>query len=276
MARLRSPWTTLLVACLAFSDSAAHPMLDTQLARAQREVIAAPSDPRAWYRVAQLQRYRRHWGEAERLYAHARTLPGAPAELDLDLARMRLEAGRSADALEPLGRYVAAHPEDPDGWAARGDALAALNRPEQAAQAYTEALARSATTRPALPDTYLHWAHAAEAAGTAVPGILAGLDEGAARLQGAIALRVAALDLAERHGLIEETLTRLSVLEADARRKETWAARRARLLAGAGRTEESHAAWDTVLVAIDALPVSRQDTPAMRALRDEAAAGAQR
>lgn len=276
MARLWSLSTALLIACLALSDSAAHPMLDAQLARAEREAAAAPTDPRAWYRVAQLQRYRRHWEEAERLYARARTLPGAPAELDLDLARMRLEAGRPEDALVPLAGYVAAHPGDPEGWTARGDALAAWNRPEQAADAYATALARSISTRPALPDTYLHWARAAEEAGTPVPDILAGLDEGAARLDGAIALQVAALDLAERHGLTEEALTRLSRLEAGAHRKEVWAARRARLLAGAGKAEEARAAWGSVLAAIEALPSSRQSASAVRALREEAVAGAQR
>ena len=251
-------------------------MLDGQLARAEKEAAAAPSDPRAWCRVAQLQRYRRHWEEAERLYAHARTLPGAPAELDLDLGRMRLEAGRAEEALVPLAQYTAAHPQDPEGWAARGDALASMGRAPEAAAAYGEALARSLSTRPALPDTYLHWAWAAEAAGTPAPRILAGLDEGAARLDGAIALQVAALDLAERHGLTEEALTRLSRLEASAHRKETWAARRARLLAGAGRGEEAREAWSSVLAAIDTLPVSRQSVSAVGTLREEALAGARR
>jgi len=276
MAFPRTVLVALLTAGLALSDAAAHPMLDDQLARAQREATATPSDPQAWVRVAQLQRYRRQWDEAERLYAHARALPGAPAELDLDLGRMRLEAGRPEGALAPLTDYVAAHPQDPEGWASRGDALAALGRPAEAAGAYAEALARSAPTRPALPDTYLHWARAAEAAGTPVARILNGLDEGAARLQGAIALQIEALDLAERHGRTEDALARLSTLEAHAQRKEPWAARRARLLAGAGRSDEARAAWASVLTALDALPASRQETSAVQALRQEASAGAAR
>jgi tetratricopeptide (TPR) repeat protein len=272
----RPLWTALLATALALSDSAAHPMLDAQLARAEAALAAAPADPRAWQRVAQLHRYRRHWDEAEAAFARARALPEAPAELDLDLARMRLEAGRPEDALVPLARYVTAHPEDPQGWASRGDALAALGRSAAAAADYATALARSASTRPALPDTYLHWARAAEVAGTPLPRILAGLDEGAARLHGAIALRVAALDLAERSGLTEEALTRLTDLETSAHRKEPWAARRARLLAGAGRAAEARDAWSSVLAAIDTLPASRQSDAAIQALRQEATAGARR
>ncbi|HEX5043734.1 MAG TPA: metallophosphoesterase [Candidatus Polarisedimenticolaceae bacterium] len=264
MAPLRPFLTALLAAGLGLSESAAHPMLDAQLARAEGALAAAPSDPRAWHRVAQLHRWRRHWDEAEAAFARARALPGAPSELDLDLGRMRLEQGRPEDALVPLSRYIAAHPEDPEGWDARGRALE-KTRPEESAAALATALARSASTRPALPDTYLHWARAAEAAGTPASRILAGLDEGAARLQGAIALRMAALDLAERHGLVEEALARLSNLEADAHRKEPWAARRARLLAGAGRTAEAREAWSRVLAVIDTLPPSRQDSPALLA-----------
>ena len=275
MARLRTLLPALLAACLALSDSAAHPMLDTQLARAEAAVAASPSDGKAWHRLAQLHRYRREWTEAEAAFARARLLPGAPVELDLDLARMRLEAGRPEDALAPLARYVAAHPGDPEGWEARGRALE-RSRPKEAADAFAMALARSASTRPALPDTYLHWARAAEAAGTPVAEILAGLDEGAVRLRGAIALRIEALDLAERHGRVDDALARLATLEADAHRKETWAARRARLLAGAGRTEEARAAWGTVLAALDTLPASRQGTQTVQALRAEAAAGAVR
>jgi len=276
MAPARPILAALLAASLALSDSAAHPMLDTQLARAEAAVAAAPADGRAWHRLGQIHRYRREWAQAETAFARAAAFPGVPATLDLDLGRMRLEAGRADDALFPLGRYVAAHPEDPEGWEARGRALEKMARPAQAAAAYATALSRSASTRPALPDTYLHWARAAEAGGTPVPEILAGLDAGTARLQGAIALRIEAIDLAERHGRMDDALARLTALEAGAHRKETWAARRARLLAGAGRTEEARAAWGTVLAALDALSPSRQGTQTLQALRAEAAAGATR
>src|SRR5262245_53411620 len=155
MARSRFLLAALLGACLAPSGGDAHPMLDEQLARAEAVVAQAPSDARAWVRVAQLHRYRREWGDAEAAYARARALPGAPAELDLELARMHVEAGRPEEALAPLFRYLTAHPADPEAWHARGEAMTALGRNQQAVEAYAAALARSASTRPALPDTYL-------------------------------------------------------------------------------------------------------------------------
>jgi len=273
MVHPRSIIPALLVASFALSDSAAHPMLDAQLARAEREVVASPSDPGACHRLAQLYRYRREWVHAEDAFARCRALPGAPDALDLDLARTRLEAGRPDDALSPVARYVATHPEDPEGWEVRGRALEGT-RPKEAADAFATALARSASTRPALPDTYLHWARTAEAAGMPTPTILAGLDAGAARLHGAVALQVAALDLAERRGLVEEAVARLAALEVHAQRKEVWAARRARLLGEAGRDAAAREAWGTVLAAIENLPASRQDAPALRALRQEAQRGA--
>ena len=276
MAPLRSLLPALLGAWVALSDIAAHPMLDDQLARAEAALTATPSDAHAWHRVAQLRRYRRDWAEAAAAFARARSLAGAPATLDLDLAEMRVEAGRPEDALAPLTRYLALHPEDPEGWSTRGRALESMGQPKEAAAAYATALSRSASTRPALPDTYLHWARTAEAAGMPAPIILSGLDEGATRLQGAFALQVAALDLAEREGMVDEALVRLRTLEASAQRKETWAARRARLLARTGHAEEARAAWDAVLAALDVLPPSRRDTASSRALREEATAGVAR
>ena len=149
MAAPRPLLPALLAACLVLSESAAHPMLDAQLARAEREVVASPSDPGACHRLAQLYRYRREWVHAEDAFARCRALPGAPDALDLDLARTRLEAGRPDDALSPVARYVATHPEDPEGWDVRGRALEGT-RPKAAADAFATALARSASTRPSL------------------------------------------------------------------------------------------------------------------------------
>jgi predicted Zn-dependent protease len=243
-------------------EIAAHPELGRQLARARAD--------QDWWRVAQLHRYRGEWAEAEAAYARARTRQGALPTLDLDLGQMLVEAGAPEKALAPLARYIAARPDDPEGWSARARALSALGKPAEAARDYEAAIARSRPTRVSLVDDTLRWARAAVAAGTPVPDVLAGLDAGAARLGGAISLQVAALDLAEERGRVVETLTRVQRLEATAQRKEAWAARRARLLAATGRWDESRAAWGDVLHAIAALPASRQDTPAMRALRAEA------
>jgi tetratricopeptide (TPR) repeat protein len=250
----------------------AHPEIEHQLEAAQAAVAASGSDAHAWWRLAELQRYRRHWDEAEAAYGRARTLDPAASlpGIELDLARMRLEAGRAGAALEPVGRYLDRRPDDPEGWSCRGRALEALGRQAEARDAFATGLARSAPTRPTLPDDYLRWARAAEAAGSPAGAIAGGLDEGARRLRGAMALEVAALEIEERHGLVGPALTRLARLEAGAARKEGWAARRARLLEDAGRSAEADAAWDGVLVAIAALPETRREAPAMRALREEA------
>jgi predicted Zn-dependent protease len=229
-----------------------------------------------WWRLGDLHRFRRERPAAEAAYARALEMDASLIGIHLDLARLRLEAGAPETALAPLHRYLERRPEDPEGWSVRGRILAALSRPAEARDAFATSLAQSAATRPALPDDYLGWVRAAEGAGTPVIEILRGLDEGTQRLHGAVSLEVAALDLAERHGKTDEALARLTRLEAGARRKESWAARRARLLEQAGRVEQAQAAWETVLTAIASLPDHRRGDAAVRALQAEATAGVRR
>jgi tetratricopeptide (TPR) repeat protein len=255
-------WASLLMA---------HPTLDRQLADAEAAITipVTPADgARSWHRLAEVHRQRGEWDAAEAAYVRAGALDPALHRVDLDLGRMRLGAGRIEAALLPLTRYAERRPDDPEGWSATGRALAALGRHAAAAVALERALGTSAPDRPSLPDDMLAWARAAEAAGIPVVRILARLDGSTA-----IAIRLAALDLEERHGLLEPALARLASFEAEAHRKEAWIARRARLLARAGRSEEARAAWRSVEGAVATLPPARRDTAAMRALLEEARAG---
>ena len=270
----RAAW--FLAAVALASAAGAHPELTHQLADAEARAARPEASAEEWWRLADLHRFRREWPAAEAAYARALEMDAAPIGIHLDLARLRLEAGTPAAALGPLARYLERRPDDPEGWSVRGRALTALGRPAEGRTAFAMALARSVSTRAALPDDYLRWARAAEAAGTPLAAILHGLDEGVRRLHGAVSLEVAALELAERKGAIDEALARVALLEASARRKESWAARRARLLAQAGRTEQAKAAWEQVLDAIASLPDTRRGDAAVRALHTEARAGVRR
>jgi hypothetical protein len=96
--------------------------------------------------------------------------------------------------------------------------------------------------------------------------ILAGLDEGLARLGPVVALSERALALEVQLGRTDAAVARLDALAVSAERKETWLKRRGDLLAAAGRTAAAHASYRAALDAIRTLPAWLRDMPETVAL----------
>jgi tetratricopeptide (TPR) repeat protein len=171
---------------------------------------------------------------------------------------MRLAAGRPADALGSLDRFLEGEPDHAEASLYRARALAALGRREEAARAYTRSIEKASTP---APDTYLERAELFRTLGRG-DDALRGLDEGLARLGPAAALDLRALEIETELERWDDALRRVERRLRSPGRAEEWQLRRAELLRRLGRGDEAEAACRAALASIAALPPSRRDTPA--------------
>ncbi|HEX7897824.1 MAG TPA: tetratricopeptide repeat protein [Planctomycetota bacterium] len=249
----------------------AHGSLDEQLAMMDRLVEASPDHPRHRLRRGELRRahaeehrgdpaaFRKDVEAAELDFARALEL--APGFHDVLLARgrLRLEAGRAADARADLDVFCREVPEHPGGHLFRGRALARLARRAEAAEAFTRAIALSPSPG---PEIFLERATVAANPEEA----LAGLEEGRRRLGDLVTLDLAALDVEVELGRLDDALARCARWVERPGRCEEWQWRRAQLLRKSGCPAEARAACEAGLASLETLPPSRRGTPAVRDL----------
>jgi tetratricopeptide (TPR) repeat protein len=96
---------------------------------------------------------------------------------------------------------------------------------------------------------------------------LEGIEEGIARLGPLVVLQSTALDLEVQLRRYDNALARLDRIASQARRQESWLARRGDILRQAGRPEEAQAAFALALAAIDKLAPAQRNVPAIQDLR---------
>jgi tetratricopeptide (TPR) repeat protein len=152
-----------------------------------------------------------------------------------------------------------------EGFIARARTLVKLEKPVEAARDYTTAIRYAPTGRPEL---YIERAQALAGAGEKHhQEALRGLDEGIEKLGPLVTLQLHAIDLELKGKRFEAALKRLDTVAAQSPRKETWLARRGEILQLAGRKEEARTAYQEALQALDSLPPSRRNVPAMAELK---------
>jgi predicted Zn-dependent protease len=99
---------------------------------------------------------------------------------------------------------------------------------------------------------------------------LQALDEAIARLGPLVSLVNAAIEIDMENGNADGALRRIDMMRDAAPRPEPWMARRASVLARAGRTAESQAAWQSLLDHLSSLPAGERSSHAMFARAREA------
>jgi predicted negative regulator of RcsB-dependent stress response len=130
-----------------------------------------------------------------------------------------------------------------------------------AAEDYSRAIAYSSQPSPEL---YLERAQALTAeGGTYLDTALKGLEQGIQKLGPLVTLQLYAIDVELKRKQFDAALKRLDKVAAQSPRKETWLARRGEILQQAGRGEEAREAYRAALKAMDTLPPSRRQVPAM-------------
>jgi len=188
----------------------------------------------------------------------------APESFPTDLVRgcALRAAERPAEACAALDRHLAAHPGDVRALIERARARDALGRGDDA---LTDYRALSAAVPDANPDLVLEIAEALERHGSADEAVRV-IDTSTQRIGPFPGLLMFALEIDLSHGRTDAALQRVDALQALAPRPEPWMARRAEILAQAGRVGAARAAWEALLTHLAALPNLERGAPVMQTL----------
>jgi predicted Zn-dependent protease len=253
---------------LLIGSPVAHAHGDDQLLiEALTEELAKAPEADLFIRRGELFRHHEEWAKAEADFAAAAKLEPKLAIVDFFRTRLWLEAGAPLKAQPLIERYVAAVPDEAEGWLLRGDVLAAIGQHEAGAASYAEGIGRAAMPRPE------HFLRRAKFL-AAMPNpdrvrIIAALDEGIARVGPVISLMDYAITLELERNNYEGALARIATAMKHAPRREAWHVRRGDILVKLGRTTEAVAAYRAALDAIAELPERYQQTvPIEKLARD--------
>jgi tetratricopeptide (TPR) repeat protein len=237
------PWFFVGGECFAHGD------LHERIAVASRKIEERPLDAQLYVRRADLERQHENWPAAMKDYDRARELDPA-INLDFQRGRTLLEAGSAKDALPLLDRALRNTPDDPEVLRIHARALSRLGRREEAAAEFGSTLARTPVPDPEL---VVETAESLVVLGLQKEAIHV-LSAGIAKIGAHPALVIRSMDLAISARDFDTALHQVEVMRQGAPRPEPWLARRACILAQAGRVEESRVAWQAMIDHLTALP----------------------
>jgi predicted Zn-dependent protease len=245
---------------------AAHGTFDAQLGLVNEQLAVRAEDPALYFKRAEI--YCEHEQPQEALADLARVDSIDPSALPVDYLRgmcLRL-AGRPAEALVALDHYLEANPENSAGHLQRARVRSALGNEQASLDDYRAALAFAKRPEPDL----IQEASGALAKNGFAEDALKVLDDGLAHLGPIPSLTLRALDLETTTGRFDAALARVDLLQKAAPRPEPWMAKRAALLAQAGRIDEARAAWTALGDRIAALPNLERGSTSMSTLAEQA------
>ena len=251
----------LFTACVAFAHGDIHERIEA----VSKQIAARPQDAPLHAPRAELYRQHEDWQAALADCTAALKLDPT-LEVGLLRGRTLLESGQPAAALPLLDGFLGRHPGHPQGLVCRARVLVKLERPQAAIADYREALKSTPTPE---PDLVQECADALATQGSteeAVKVLAAGIDK-----LGAIpslVLRAMELEIATQH--FDAALARVEAMQKSAPRPEPWMAKRASVLAQAGRVAQSRAAWQALIEHLTALPNLERGSHAMSKLMEEA------
>jgi tetratricopeptide (TPR) repeat protein len=239
----------------------AHGDLHGQIDAVTRQIRQTPSNAELYFKRAELHRAHSDWDASLADFETAASLNPQLRMLDLARGRMLVEAGWPRSAIVSLDRFLLKHPKHVDALILRARAWVKQESYLEAAADYDTAIESADAPK---PDVYLERAEALRAAGARhIPRALGGLDEGMRRLGPLVVLQLRAIELELDRNDFEAALQRIDQAAAKAPRKETWLLRRGEVLARAGRIDEARESLSAALAALETLPTSRRNVPAM-------------
>ncbi len=255
----------LFLACqagLTFGHGDYHERMDYLT----KEIEKSPADPVLRFELATLH------GEHGDLKLALKDLDKidelAPGKYPTDLIRGQayLVARDFARAKQAFDRQLVSHPEIARAWLFRARSKRELGQQEASLADYREALKRTASPEPDL----IQEVAGALAAGGRKEEAAQVLATGIEKLGNIPSLVLRSVDLEIETRNFEGALRRIEQAREKAPRPEPWMARRAAVLAQAGRIEESRAAWKALLEHLDSLPENERSSRAMSSLTKEA------
>ncbi|MFN0079449.1 MAG: hypothetical protein ACKVY0_23540 [Prosthecobacter sp.] len=194
----------------------------------------------------------------------------APGMLESELVRGEALAlaGHWEAALAVLNDLLMAHANQPQGLLQRARVLKQLKQDEPCLNDYRRALEK--TPHPE-PDLFQEVAEALMACGHGEEAVQV-LQRGLQAVGAVPSLVLKAMEIETAAGHFDAALSRIEAMQKSAPRPEPWMAKRAQLLAQAGRHAASRAAWQALATHLAALPNLERGSHAMSRLAEQAAA----
>ncbi|MCE9609116.1 MAG: hypothetical protein K8R23_02695 [Chthoniobacter sp.] len=251
-----------LLAGSAFGHGAYH----ERLAQLAAELEKTPNDPALHFQLADLNGQHGDWQMS--LLNLDRVEELAPGKFPTALLRGQawLTGGQPAKAKAVLDPLLAAHPECTRAWLFRARAAQRLGDAPGSLADYREALQRTPAPEPDLvqetADALAAHGREKEAAQVLASGI--------EKLGAVPSLVLRAMDLEIATKDFDAALSRVDAMQKSAPRPEPWMARRASVLAQAGRIDNSRAAWQALVEHLAALPNLERGSHAMSKLAEDA------
>lgn len=245
------------MALLSPANAWGHGAYHDVVRKLETKIVARPRDARLHLQLAQAHLSHDEWALCLTEIERVENL--APGEHETATLRARALHGSSAHeaARAVLDEFLAARPVHAEALEIRAAVLAALGEKQAAA---ADARAALETGEAVPPDRLIALGTTLRAAGM-LEEALRCLERGLARQGNQPALLLQALDWESAAGRWDAALSRIDALQSAAPSPAPWMARRARLLAAAGRAADSRAAWVALREHLVALPSLARGTP---------------
>ena len=252
----------LLAASLAFGHGAYH----EELQRTDEQIAKSPENGSLWFHRGYLNVLHGEWQTALTDLEHADRLEPHKYATDWLRGQALAAGGKYEIAKTVLDDFLKEHPEHGGAFASRARVLVQLKEHTAALADYRVALIKTPNAEPDLVqevvEALISQQQNEEAADL--------LEVHLKRLGNSPGLVMKALELEVVLGRYDAALTRVDVLQQTAPRPEPWMAKRASLLAQAGRIRESQAAWQALITHIQALPNLERGAHAMQLIAEQA------
>ncbi len=258
--------TASVLLVLSAGPALGHGGFHQRLAQLAVALEKSPNDPALHFELADVNGQHGDWQMA--LLNLDRVEELAPGKFPTSLLRGQawLTGGQPGKAKTALDALLAGQPEHARGRLLRARAAQRLGDAAGSLADYREALRRTPAPDPDL----LQETAGALAAGGFPEEAVRVLAAGMEKLGPIPSLVLRAMEVEIATGNFDAALARGEALRKSAPRPEPWMARRASVLAQAGRIEESRAAWQALVTHLEALPNLERGSHAMSKLAEDA------
>jgi len=246
-------------------QASAHGGFHEQISNCDRKLAADPGNAEIWFQRGRLHYLHGDWKQSLVDLDRAESL--APGQYPVALARGKalMAGGELENAKVALDTFIASSPTVAEAFSSRADLMLLLGEPSAAAADFQRTIALKSKPE---PDDYVAWAKACQLADKPRDALQA-LDEGAAKLGPLGSLTAMAIDIELSIKNYDSAIKRVTSQQAVEPRPEPWMAKRASILAEAGRVEPSRAAWLELRHHLLALPAPQRDSHAMSRLLEQ-------
>lgn len=243
----------------------AHGGYHAQIRQCDEELQRNPNNAEIWFQRSRLNYLHGDWEKSLADLDQAESL--APGKYPVKLARgQALMAGGKLEAAKlALDEFIKSDTNVAEAYNSRALLLMKLESPSAAATDYQKAIELKTTPE---PDDYIAWANAFMLSGKPEQA-LQSIETGLSRLGVLPALANKAIEIEVSLQHYDAALERALVQQKAAARPEQWMAKRASILAEAGRLKQSRDAWKALRVHLLALPAAQRDSHAMSRLFEQ-------